>query len=1172
MRESLKTKSLAASAALSASLMPGGLNSSFSSHFGILKGLKGSLVVLCPERLSQERLLRDIQFFLPSAKGFFAWDTLPFEHVSPASLVTAQRLEILHGLSLGEQQLIVTTPRALVQKLVPRAMFRSAIFSLHKGQELSREELFSKLDFAGFNRVSLVEEPGDFASRGAVVDFFSPGQLVPTRVEMFGDRIDSIRHFESDSQRSSKQLEVIDVLPSREFILPAQERKQALEKLHLRASELSVPRSSYDYLEQAISSGARWPGLEAFQSFLVSSSETLIDYLGEESRFIVLDLETSKRNTSDFFELIEERGVVEENSGRVFPPIEDSFILPDEVFRLIQDKTTLELESESLFDAQEKDDVLEIEPLGQVSTLIKANRSSKSPLSGVVNFFQNSSKNGLDTLLVVSTQARAERLASLLEPYGFKDFLYHKTFLDWLSFREENPQARGEVSIIIGAFSESSLVCNQQFQIISEADLFSEARRHKKTVLPHHIKKFIKPRQSFEKNDFVVHLDYGIGTYLGLKTISVDGKQGDFVEVEYAENAKLFLPVDNISKLQKYVGVEGSDPKLSVLGGTAWAKARKKVEDRVMQLAGELLQLYAEREVVEGFSFGEMDEEDKQFSDAFPYEETPDQAKAIEDVFADLASTKPMDRLVCGDVGYGKTEVALRAAFKVANTGKQVAILVPTTVLASQHYQNFQERFQYSAIEVGILSRFNTTAENKQIIADVKRGSIDIVIGTHRLLQNDVEFKNLGLVIVDEEHRFGVRHKEKLKKLRKEVDILTLTATPIPRTLQMSMLDIRDLSVIETPPTDRQVTRTYVAPYEDELVREAIKRELSRSGQVFFLHNRVQTIESARDRVLELVPEARIAVGHGQMKKNELEKVMQEFFDHEADILVSTSIIESGLDISNANTIIIENANQFGLAELYQLRGRVGRSSRRAYCYLLIDEDANLTDSAKKRLKVLKSLDDLGVGFRLALQDMEIRGAGNLLGKDQSGNVNVVGFDLFSKILKRAVNQINEGKSVELSLDSIDPEVSIGFPAYLPDDYIPDLGEKLLLYQRLVQIADRQEACSMAEEIEDRFGKFPAEVDLLLELMIFRAKLKELGFDKAKISNGELFLSIHSSSKIDRDKIISLANSKPNSFRLTPGSKLAIRLEEFSIPEEGPASPKELTDVVNQFVEDVGFC
>jgi transcription-repair coupling factor (superfamily II helicase) len=711
---------------------------------------------------------------------------------------------------------------------------------------------------------------------------------------------------------------------------------------------------------------------------------------------------------------------------------------------------------------------------------------------------------------------------------------------------------------------------SERFQIISEKEIFPDLSLRKSVSGAASVRRFLGSVSQLSENDYVVHIDYGIGVYRGLREMQVDQAISDFLELEYAEGSKLFVPVENIGRVQKYSGAEGRTPALTKLGGKTWEKAKRKVRENVAELAGQLLHVMAEREISKGISFGEIDSEDREFAASFPFEETPDQGSAIAEVLADMARVRPMDRLVCGDVGYGKTEVALRAAFKAANAGKQTAILVPTTVLADQHFSTFRERLADTAVQVSCISRFFSTAENKATLARIADGQTDIVIGTHRLLQRDVRFKDLGLLIIDEEHRFGVAHKEKLKRYRSQVDVLTMTATPIPRTLQMSLTGIRELSLIETPPVNRQVIRTYLATYENSIVREAVLREIGRGGQVFYIHNRVGNIGLIADELAELVPEARIEFAHGQMKERELEKVMHRFVRHEIDVLVSTTIVESGLDIPNANTIIIRRADMFGLAELYQLRGRVGRSARRAYAYLLVSDPKTLGAEAKKRLQVLQSLDDLGVGFRLALQDMEIRGAGNLLGRDQSGQVAVVGFDLYSRILKDAVAELRRqrkapGDPVERPV--VDPEMHTGFPAHIPPVYMPDVAERLLLYQRLIELADEEQAEAILDEIEDRFGKPPDDVRVLVELMALRAQLKAAAISRFTFRDSVISIDFHPEMELNAKRVQEAVAVSDGRLKLNPKGQLHWYIERSAVDR-----PQVLSRELAHILRELGVC
>jgi transcription-repair coupling factor (superfamily II helicase) len=647
---------------------------------------------------------------------------------------------------------------------------------------------------------------------------------------------------------------------------------------------------------------------------------------------------------------------------------------------------------------------------------------------------------------------------------------------------------------------------------------------------------YLTSLSELKQDDYVVHLDHGIGVYRGLKFLRVADVAGEFLYLEYEGGDRLYLPVDRINMVQKYIGGDGAKPALDRLGGTSWEKVKAKAKKSIFAMAEELVQLYALREARAGTAFAAPDAMYSEFEAAFEYEETPDQQRAIDETLAGLQSKKPMDRLICGDVGYGKTEVAMRAAFLAVEGAKQVAVLAPTTILAQQHLQTFRRRFRHHPVRIEMVSRFLTAKEIQQVLADTAKGTVDVIIGTHRLLQKDVEFKDLGLVIVDEEHRFGVKHKERLKKLRELVDVISLTATPIPRTLHMSLVGIRDLSIIETPPLDRLAVQTYVTRYDERVIRDAILRELERGGQVFFLHNRVETIDRLALKLADLVPEAKLAVAHGQMRPKELEKVMLDFLENKTQVLVCSAIIESGLDFPNANTIIINRADQFGLAQLYQLRGRVGRSHRHAYAYLLIPGEKAITPDAERRLRALQEIDGLGGGFKLALHDLEIRGAGNLLGEQQSGQINAIGFELYTEMMEKAVSEL-KGEEVA---PEVDPEIRLGISAYFPDTYIPDVNQRLYFYKRLASLRDTAELEELRAEIIDRFGPYGGPVHNLFLVMNLRRVLKEVLVQQISVSEGKVYLLFHPESPVQVETLLSLIK-KPNSrFRLAPDGRLSF--------------------------------
>jgi transcription-repair coupling factor (superfamily II helicase) len=738
--------------------------------------------------------------------------------------------------------------------------------------------------------------------------------------------------------------------------------------------------------------------------------------------------------------------------------------------------------------------------------------------------------HGERVIFVAPTRADAVRLGELLSHYDLHVPVVNEP-VSALLVREDLTRA-----IVCGHLNQGFRLPEARLVFITFDEIFGTRRRQPSAVTKNYPSHFLTSLSELKQDDYVVHLDHGIGIYRGLKFMKVADIAGEFLHLEYAAGDRMYLPVDRINMVQKYIGGDGAAPALDRLGGTAWEKVKARARKSIFAMAEELVQLYALRETRAGTAFAAPDNLYKEFEAAFEYEETPDQQRAIDETLAGMQAKKPMDRLVCGDVGYGKTEVAMRAAFLAVENGKQVAVLAPTTILAQQHLQTFRHRFRNHPVRIEMVSRFLTTREVGQILADTAKGKVDIVIGTHRLLQKDVEFKDLALVIVDEEHRFGVVHKERLKKLRQLVDVLSLTATPIPRTLHMSLVGIRDLSIIETPPADRLAIQTYVTRYDERLIRDAILREIERGGQVFFLHNRVETIERLASKLADLVPEAKMAVAHGQMRPKELERVMLDFFENKTQVLVCSAIIESGLDFSNANTIIINRADQFGLAQLYQLRGRVGRSHRHAFAYLLIPGEKAITPEAEKRLRALQEIDGLGGGFKLALHDLEIRGAGNLLGEQQSGQITAVGFELYTDMMEKAVKEL---KGEEL-LPEVEPEVRLGIAAYFPDDYIPDANQRLYFYKRLASLKNAVELGELKEEIEDRFGPYTAVVENLFLVMNLRRVLKEFLVQQISVSEGKVFLLFHADSPVKVEKLLELIQKHKTRFRLSPDGRLSF--------------------------------
>jgi transcription-repair coupling factor (superfamily II helicase) len=773
-------------------------------------------------------------------------------------------------------------------------------------------------------------------------------------------------------------------------------------------------------------------------------------------------------------------------------------------------------------------------PLSElVVRLTKAKREQHpyQPLSEILGQWR---QTGLRVAFSIGSPHRARRLQRIL-----LDLDVEVPILESLSVEEWTESGnRHPVAILIGHLTHGMILPEEGFVIVSEREIFGEGSRAREEK-PVSVKRLLNSLSQLREGDYVVHVDYGIGQYHGCTHRQIGGHRTDLIHIQYADST-LFLPMTSIAKVQRYSGVEGQEPKLDRLSSQRWQKTKAKVRRSVEVLAGDLVKLYAARKLAKGWRFDPAGAQDEEFADGFPFQETTDQLQAIEDVLQDMAKDQPMDRLICGDVGFGKTEVALRAAYKATQHSKQVALLCPTTILAEQHFQTFQNRLTDFPVRVGAVSRFYPKEQNSKTLDQLRSGELDIVIGTHKLLQRDVAFRDLGLLIIDEEHRFGVKQKEKLKQFKKNIDVLTLTATPIPRTLHMSMLQIRDISIISTPPTDRRTVRTFVTPEDENTIRDAILRELQRKGQVFFVHNRIQSLDVVTERLRELVPDARIVSGHGQMSERQLESIMHTFLNHEADVLVSTTIVESGIDIQNANTMIIDRADTFGLAQLYQLRGRVGRSSRQAYCYFLTPKKKRLSAEAQDRLQALQSLDELGIGFQLAVRDLEIRGAGDLLGREQSGNVISVGFDLYTKILDEAIHHLS---GEELAIDVlVEPEVKFDLDAFIPEEYIPDVQERMVTYQRMSSLRSSDEALLLRDEMEDRFGPPSPETITLLELMTFRGELKRYGVARCEIAEDRFTCSFAPKAPISTKRALKLLEAEPRKYRLGKNNSISVEI------------------------------
>ncbi len=1103
------------------------------------------IVVDCPERA--ERLADGLRAVLgePFDAPFLdrrvhvmpARESPPLEMISPPSEVIAGRTAALYQAARGDRPIVVAPLAALAERVPPPEDLLPSCRYLVVGDELEREPFVDDLEQLGYRRAGVVEEPGEAAVRGGIIDLWSPGSSHPCRIELFGDSIESLRTFDAGEQRSIEQVEELVVLPAHPFPLERLADAAVRRAVQARCNELLVAASERRRLDTDMAAAAHFPGVELLFPYCSSGVASMSDYLPADVVTFVVDPPAVEARLDGWRRDLDEARDAANANGLFYPPVERLFVQPSELRDMLGRKPLVEVdELETVATGASDRRCLRIEVRGnealQAARAQARRLRSGDRLAPMVEELRALADGGGRLAIVVADDTQRARAEHLMDLCGVRR-RHHVRGLGRLL-----DAGTDGVLVTTGVLESGFQLPADGITVLTDADLFGRQRRPARRRRVSRARALTALAEA-SPGDYMVHVDHGIGRYHGLKHMVVGETEGDFIHLEYAGGDRYYLPIDRINLVEKYTGAGGTPPPLSRLGSAAWERTKKRAKESVLKLAAELLDLEAFRAVHTRPPFAaDAGPDFEDFEAQFPFEETEGQKEAIAQVVADLARDKPMDRVVCGDVGYGKTEVALRAAYLTVMGGRQVAFLVPTTVLARQHADTIRARFAEYPVEIAMLSRFNSRAENQSIVERLAAGTIDIVVGTHRLLQRDVRFARLGLLVVDEEHRFGVRDKERIKRMRREVDVLTMTATPIPRTLQLALAGVRDLSLIETPPVDRLAIRTYVARYDEALIKQAIERELARNGQVFFVHHRVASIESMARRVGELVPSARIAVAHGQMKEDQLDRVMADFLSGRRDVLVCTSIIESGLDISNANTIVINRADTFGLAQLYQIRGRVGRSSRRAYAYLLVPSQERISEDARRRLTVLQELDDLGSGFRLAAHDMEIRGAGNLLGKEQSGHVAAVGFDLFMRMMEEASAELR-GRTTS---PAIEPEIDLGAEAFLPESYVDDVGERLMCYKRMANADSRESLEAIVDELTDRFGPPPRPVRDLVRVMGLRPGLKKLAAESLKAGGGTVALRFHESSPIDPDALVELTRRGQGRYRLRPGGVLTMKL------------------------------
>ena len=1115
--------------------------------------LNRPLFVVCAKAKEAELLAADIRFFSGKRDvpviSFPPYDILPFQPVAYHPQTACKRIETLYRMLTAPQPpIVITTVSALLQRVIPREVLSQYAEYVLEGEEMDRESLVRKLIQGGYQETILVEDPGDFAVRGGLVDIFPPLYSDPIRIEFFGDTVESIRAFSAADQRSMKPVSEVTLLPAAETVLDPLDIDQVVERVRKLGDALVMPGLRVEEIVDKLENFNQFPGIGGLISLIHPSLDTLFDYMPKETLPIVIDPGAMENKAFDIEETVTKNYLAARNDNRLCAEPEALYLAWSDVDDRFSQGSHLVFRVIPVTEPGAVTCNLTVERNDLVIQQLKQRGQPEDLLRPLVDWMNQALENGLAPYLLCRTKKQAERVEDLLLPYEVQ-----LGRLD--AFPEEGDKEKGP-SICLGELSSGFVWAQEGLAIITDDEVFGSRHRLSRVS-----KRETRTRwltfEDLKADDLVVHTEHGIGQYKGLVKLEVADITNDFLIIEYQDNDKLYVPVDRMNCVQKYVGVDGITPRLEKMGGKSWERIKERVKKSVRKMAGELLKLYAARRVQKGHAFSPPDRSFEEFEAAFEYAETPHQSRAIGDVMADMESQVPMDRLVCGDVGYGKTEIALRAAFRVVWDSKQVAFLVPTTILAEQHFKTFKERFEPYPVEIETLSRFRSPKEQRAIVKKLKEGKVDIVIGTHRLLQKDIAFRDLGLVIVDEEQRFGVAHKEKLKQMRKLVDVLALTATPIPRTLHMSLMGIRDLSIIATPPEYRYAIKTYISPFDDTVVAEAIHSELQRGGQIFFVHNNIQTIWNVARHLESLVPSLRVGVAHGRLDDDELETVMLEFLHHEIDLLVCTTIIESGLDIPSANTILINRADKFGLAQIYQLRGRVGRADEQAYAYLFIPHEGALTRDAQKRLKVLMEHSDLGAGFEIAMSDLQIRGGGTVLGPTQSGHIASVGYEMYLQLMERTMREL-KGEPAE---SEVEPEIKVNWSAYIPEDYVSGIDQRLVSYKRLARMTETSEVEEFQEELRDRFGPLPEPAKVLMDKIMLKVMCKKLGIERLDLADQRLVLSFSEHCDVSPDRITDLIQRSPKRFRLTPDGVLEVSMKPGEYADTLEATKKVLQDL-----------
>lgn len=1111
------------------------------------------LVVTYDDTRAKE-IFDDFSYFEPNTWLYPARDLLFYSSDIHGNLLTRQRMQVFKHLLEDEGGVVVTTVDGLMDHLLPLSRIKESCLNIMVGQTLDMEEIKHLLTGMGYERMGQVDGMGQFSVRGGILDVFPLTEEVPVRIELWGDEVDSIRSFDAESQRSIQQMDEVTIYPATELILTKKDIEEGIlcleadEKKQEKAfrdqkkpEEAQRIRRAVGELVESLKEGFDVQTLDAYIRYFCRDTVSFLDYMKEVGDRVTLvssgaaGKASEKKQASGLALILDEPQRMKEKAETVETEfresmshrLEQGYILPGQADLLFASKTVLAdcHTSHSIFMTGLDQRLPGMTPKAKYSLTGKNLNSYQNSFEILIKDLTRWKKDGYRVVLLSASRTRASRLAGDLREYDLRAFCPEDA---------GRPVAPGEIMVTYGKLHKGFEYPLIKFVVITEGDMFGVEKRKKKRKKYNYEGKKISSFSELSVGDYVVHESHGLGIYKGIEKIEQDHVIKDYIKVEYGDGGNLYLPATRLDGIQKYAGADAKVPKLNKLGGTEWTKTKTKVRTAVREIAKELVELYAARQDAEGFQYGPDTVWQKEFEEMFPYDETDDQLTAIDDTKRDMESKKIMDRLICGDVGYGKTEIALRAAFKAVQEEKQVVYLVPTTILAQQIYNTFVQRMKDFPVRVDMMSRFRTPGEMKKTVEGLKKGYVDIIVGTHRVLSKDVQFKNLGLLIVDEEQRFGVTHKEKIKQMKQNVDVLTLTATPIPRTLHMSLIGIRDMSVLEEPPVDRVPIQTYVMEYNDEMIREAIHRELGRGGQVYYVYNRVNNIDEVANHVASLVPDANVAFAHGQMNEHQLEKIMLDFINGDIDVLVSTTIIETGLDIPNANTMIIQDADRLGLSQLYQIRGRIGRSNRTSYAFLMYKRDKMLKEDAEKRLQAIREFTELGSGIKIAMRDLEIRGAGNILGAEQHGHMEAVGYDLYCKMLNEAVIALKGGQEEEETFETV---VDCDIDAFIPDGYIKNEYLKLDVYKRISAIETDDEYMDMQDELIDRFGDIPKSVDNLLRVAELKAMAHRAYVTEVDINTQEIRIELYPKAKLDVTGIPALIAGYKTALRFAQGEK-----------------------------------